>query len=91
MGLLIKQVRFSSFIRLEISIYSHNIFVTLIARRSRYFAGARFLKRGVNDEGFVANDVETEQIVHDAKTTFFAFPQTREGKNSSFTSFVQHR
>ena len=26
------------------------IFVTLIARRSRHFAGARYLKRGVNDE-----------------------------------------
>jgi hypothetical protein len=30
----------------KISIYGHNILVTLIARRSRYYAGARFLKRG---------------------------------------------
>jgi hypothetical protein len=37
--------------------------VTLIARRSRYFAGTRYLKRGINDEGRAANDVETEQIV----------------------------
>ena len=35
---------------IEISIYGQNVFVTLIARRSRYFAGARFLKRGVNDQ-----------------------------------------
>jgi len=34
----------------EISIYGHIVNVTLIARRSRHFAGARFLKRGVNDE-----------------------------------------
>ncbi|KAI3889765.1 hypothetical protein MKW92_041999 [Papaver armeniacum] len=37
--------------------------VTLISRRSRHFAGTRYLKRGVNDRGRVANDVETEQIV----------------------------
>ena len=74
--------------------------LTLIARRSRHYAGTRFaltkllvmytlffnqllvslglsyffiflvlsyryLKRGVNDEGRVANDVETEQIVYE--------------------------
>ena len=37
--------------------------VTLIARRSRYFAGTRFLKRGINHQGNVANYVETEQLV----------------------------
>ncbi|KAL9540580.1 hypothetical protein PS6_010699 [Mucor atramentarius] len=34
----------------KISIFGRSIVVTLIARRSRYFAGARFLKRGVNDK-----------------------------------------
>lgn len=29
--------------------------VTLISRRSRYFAGTRYLKRGINDIGFSAN------------------------------------
>ncbi|XP_074268269.1 phosphoinositide phosphatase SAC2-like [Silene latifolia] len=37
--------------------------VTLIARRSRHYAGTRYLKRGVNEKGRAANDVETEQIV----------------------------
>ncbi|KMZ57881.1 Polyphosphoinositide phosphatase [Zostera marina] len=37
--------------------------LTLIARRSRHYAGTRYLKRGVNKSGSVANDVETEQIV----------------------------
>eukprot|EP00249_Psilotum_nudum_P024421 c29179_g3_i1 orf=3-1247(-) len=41
-----------------------NFMVTLIARQSSHFAGTRYLKRGVNDKGRVANDVETEQIVH---------------------------
>ncbi|KAM0997474.1 hypothetical protein ACFX2C_007353 [Malus domestica] len=39
--------------------------VSLVSRRSRHFAGTRYLKRGVNDGGRVANDVETEQIILD--------------------------
>ena len=35
----------------------------LIARRSRHFAGTRYLRRGINQEGYVANWVEVEQIV----------------------------
>eukprot|EP00736_Rhodelphis_marinus_P001460 Rmarinus@m.26971 len=48
-----------------VSLTSHgNIFtISLIARRSVYFAGTRYLKRGVDDLGRVANDVEVEQIV----------------------------
>lgn len=34
---------------LEISVFGRSIAVTLMARRSRHFAGARFLKRGAND------------------------------------------
>ncbi|KAJ3063072.1 phosphatidylinositol-3,5-bisphosphate 5-phosphatase, partial [Podochytrium sp. JEL0797] len=75
----------------KIPVFGHDIYLTLIARRSRFFAGARFLKRGVNDEGYVANEVETEQIVHDAKTTLFEFPDCRHGDNPAFTSFLQHR
>ena len=40
-----------------------DVLVTLIARRSRHFAGTRFIKRGVSSLGHVANEVETEQIV----------------------------
>jgi len=39
------------------------IHYTLISRRSQYFAGTRYLRRGVNDAGNVANEVETEQII----------------------------
>jgi hypothetical protein len=39
------------------------VMFTLIARRSRHFAGVRYLRRGIDTEGAVANDVETEQIV----------------------------
>ncbi|KAF6141202.1 hypothetical protein GIB67_036219 [Kingdonia uniflora] len=37
--------------------------LTLIARCSRHYAGTRYLKKGVNGKGRVANDVEIEQIV----------------------------
>ena len=32
-----------------LSIYGRTVYITVIARRSRFFAGARFLKRGAND------------------------------------------
>ena len=62
-----------------ISILSRKYDMVVISRRSRFFAGTRYLKRGLNEEGQVANDVETEQILID-KLPF--------GKMSAF---VQHR
>lgn len=66
---------------------SRSLYVTLIARRSRHFAGTRFLKRGANNEGYVANEVETEQIVHDVSTT----PLFSTKVNPNYTSYLQHR
>jgi hypothetical protein len=74
-----------------LSIYGRTVHVTIIARRSRYFAGARFLKRGANDLGYVANDVETEQIVADALNTSLHGPGQKLFANPNFTSYVQHR
>ncbi|CCE86927.1 Piso0_005450 [Millerozyma farinosa CBS 7064] len=75
----------------NISIYGKKIYITIIARRSHHFAGARFLKRGVNDKGNVANEVETEQIVSDMLIS--SFHDTKHGffNNPRYTSFVQHR
>ncbi|RDA89961.1 hypothetical protein CP533_6676 [Ophiocordyceps camponoti-saundersi (nom. inval.)] len=36
---------------------------TLISRRSTKRAGLRYLRRGINEDGFTANTVETEQIL----------------------------
>ncbi|KAG4418659.1 hypothetical protein IFR04_008195 [Cadophora malorum] len=74
-----------------ISIYGRTAYITIIARRSRYFAGARFLKRGANDLGYVANDVETEQIVSEMLTTSFHAPGPKLFASPNFTSYVQHR
>ncbi|XP_051204417.1 phosphoinositide phosphatase SAC3 [Lolium perenne] len=49
----------------KVTVSGKDIMLTLIARRSRHYAGTRYLKRGVNEEGRVANDVETEQIVYE--------------------------
>ncbi|KAE9616001.1 putative SAC domain-containing protein [Lupinus albus] len=51
------------FEQVKLSISKREFYLTVIARRSRHFAGTRYLKRGVNEKGRVANDVETEQIV----------------------------
>lgn len=51
--------------QVRLSIFGRDFGVTLISKRSRHFAGTRYLKRGVNDKGRVANDVEIEQIVLD--------------------------
>jgi hypothetical protein len=74
-----------------LSIYGRTVYITVIARRSRYFAGARFLKRGANDLGYVANDVETEQIVSEVLTTSFHAPGAKLFASPNYTSYVQHR
>ncbi|QPG75892.1 phosphatidylinositol-3,5-bisphosphate 5-phosphatase [Brettanomyces nanus] len=77
--------------QIKISIFDAEVYVTLIARRSHHFAGARFFKRGVNDSGNVANEVETEQIVTDMLTSSFHDPAAGFFNNPRYTSFVQHR
>ncbi|XP_051131113.1 phosphoinositide phosphatase SAC3-like isoform X2 [Andrographis paniculata] len=56
--------------------------LTLMARRSRHYAGTRYLKRGVNESGRVANDVETEQIL---------IEDVPEGLPMQTSSVVQNR
>ncbi|KAK6003080.1 hypothetical protein QM012_000925 [Aureobasidium pullulans] len=57
------------------------LLLTLISRRSVKRAGLRYLRRGVDDDGNVANNVETEQILAtpswDAKDKVFSFLQVR--------------
>lgn len=63
----------------NLSVYGRPVFVTLMCRRSNRFAGTRFLKRGSDESGHVANEIETEQVVAD------------EHFRSKLTSFVQLR
>ncbi len=41
----------------------HYLRLCLISRRSRYRAGTRYFRRGIDREGHVANFVETEQVL----------------------------
>lgn len=66
----------------RISVFGNSVYITLIARRSHQFAGARFFKRGVNLHGYPANEVETEQIVSN---------QLHSQLSDRYTSYVQHR
>ncbi|KAL2709167.1 Polyphosphoinositide phosphatase [Kluyveromyces marxianus] len=77
--------------QVNVSLFGKSIYITLIGRRSHYFAGARFLKRGVNNKGYVANEVETEQIVADMSLTSFHSPGRGFFDSDKYTSFVQHR
>ncbi|RVE46868.1 hypothetical protein evm_008513 [Chilo suppressalis] len=67
----------------NLNIFGRPVYLTLIARRSNRYAGTRFLKRGANMHGDVANEVETEQIVHDSMVSSF--------KSGRFSAFVQMR
>lgn len=75
----------------KLIVFGRVIYVTLIARRCRHFAGARYLKRGSNQFGHVANEVESEQIVSDTLTTPFTSKNLDHKVNPNFTSFLQYR
>jgi len=59
---------------------AYNCTFVLISRRSRRYAGTRYMKRGINEHGNVANFVEVEQIVFINSDQFDVKPQ--------ITSFV---
>jgi len=62
---------------------SKNFLLTLISRRSTRRAGLRYLRRGVDEEGNVANSVETEQILSPVDWD--------NNPDSKIYSFVQYR
>ncbi|KAK6353008.1 hypothetical protein TWF696_004999 [Orbilia brochopaga] len=58
--------------------YGRNFLLTLISRRSVNRAGLRYLRRGVDESGNVANCVETEQLLSDIdKNAEYSFVQMR--------------
>eukprot|EP00210_Caulerpa_lentillifera_P008438 g8050.t1 len=67
----------------NLSIFGKLVTLTLISRRSRRFAGTRYLKRGINQQGWVANEVETEQII--------SLHHRRQSGIPSLSSMVQLR
>jgi hypothetical protein len=60
---------------------TRDFLLTLISRRSTLRPGLRYLRRGVDEEGHVANSVETEQLLSDpswsASSSIYSFTQIR--------------
>lgn len=71
-----------AFVQRKLNDYGRSLNLILIARRSRHFAGTRYLKRGVSEQGKVANDVEHEQILHD---------ESQSASSGIFSSYLQNR
>ncbi|KPI86422.1 putative inositol polyphosphate phosphatase [Leptomonas seymouri] len=63
----------------------HTLLLTLIARVSKDAAGVRYLRRGINSDGQVANHVEVEQIVSDESAWNQCFT------DGAISSYVQLR
>ncbi|KAL3913772.1 MAG: hypothetical protein SGILL_006361, partial [Bacillariaceae sp.] len=71
-----------AYVQRKLNDYGRSLNVILLARRSRHFAGTRYLKRGVSEQGKVANDVEHEQILHD---------ESKAISNGVFSAYLQVR
>lgn len=78
-----------AFIQRKLHDYGRSLNLILLARRSRHFAGTRYLKRGVSDRGKVANDVEHEQIIHDETTSEGVFSSYLQIRGSIPTFWTQ--
>ena len=61
-GLIIPIIN-GSFCQKNLELEENFLSIVLISRRSRFNAGARYLKRGINNFADVANEVETEQVL----------------------------
>eukprot|EP01041_Mallomonas_annulata_P007454 gene7454-15245_t len=62
----------------EFNLNNKEYSLTLISRRSRSMQGPRYIKRGIDTSGDVANFVETEQILRQSdNTALMAFTQIR--------------
>lgn len=61
--------------------------IVLISRRSKDRAGLRFQRRGIDEDGNVANFVETEMIIRvkmEGKWSIFSFVEIRGSSKPSF-------
>lgn len=56
---------------------SHTLDFALVTRRSRFRAGTRYFRRGIDEDGSVANFNETEQIFTSHEGQIYSFLQTR--------------
>ncbi|EAU93141.1 inositol/phosphatidylinositol phosphatase [Coprinopsis cinerea okayama7 len=72
-------------------LHGRHMQLCLISRRSRYRAGTRYFRRGIDNDGNVANYNETEQILLVEASAASAASANPESRYSSKFSFVQIR
>lgn len=75
----------------QTTINGHIVTFGLITRRSRWRAGTRYFRRGIDDEGSVANYNETEQILCVPTTSQPGQPSAATELDVSVFSYVQTR
>lgn len=54
-----------------------SVSVLIVSRRSVHRAGVRYLRRGIDDSGYCANWVETEQLLHYGDNKVCSYTQVR--------------
>jgi phosphatidylinositol 4-phosphatase len=75
-------------VRPDCVIDEHQFTLLFISRRSRFNQGCRFIKRGIDADGNVANFVETEQILLFQNGSINSYVQTRGSIPVVWQSFV---
>ncbi|EMD41635.1 hypothetical protein CERSUDRAFT_128571 [Gelatoporia subvermispora B] len=80
LGPFILPVIYGTFDIRPANVNGHHLSLCLISRRSRYRAGTRYFRRGIDHDGHVANFNETEQILlvgNDDMSSQLSFVQIR--------------
>ena len=91
-GYWVLPLTFGSFLQRKVEVGGRGMNVILVARRSRHFAGTRYLKRGVSDCGRVANDVEHEVRNCESSTVHHrCYSALLHHSNSSLRSLVNSK
>ncbi|KAJ7462751.1 SacI homology domain-containing protein [Mycena galericulata] len=72
-------------------LHGRTLQICLISRRSRFRAGTRYFRRGIDREGHVANFNETEQLLMVEDDVGAGGPRTAGGEFGTQMSFVQTR
>ncbi|KAF9568524.1 inositol/phosphatidylinositol phosphatase [Agrocybe pediades] len=90
-GSFILPIMYGTFAIRPTFLHGRHMYLALISRRSRYRAGTRYFRRGIDDQGHVANFNETEQILLVEGQTTHGTVRAQDDSFASKLSFVQIR
>ncbi|KDR84844.1 hypothetical protein GALMADRAFT_107223 [Galerina marginata CBS 339.88] len=90
-GSFILPVMYGTFEIRPTFLHGRHMYLALISRRSRYRAGTRYFRRGIDQDGNVANFNETEQILLVEGPTTPGSVRTNDDNFATKLSYVQIR